>query len=187
MILQKQIHFCIGSELIIFSCPSFVDTCIPTVRDICERMGGSGDGVGVHRRDNKTWSPSNNSGMVYIGLGFWWVTYNCLEYLLQLFNTLIFTLGLIWSEIKQLWDVGLQEYVSDVWNVLDFITNSLYVATIALRIVAHYQARLLNWKIMKTKLDVNKFWYFRSNEKPQWESWLRHKVVKTGMHGIQCW
>ena len=47
--------------------------------------------------------------------------------------------GLIWSEIKQLWDVGLQEYVGDMWNVLDFVTNSLYVATIALRIVAHYQ------------------------------------------------
>lgn len=47
--------------------------------------------------------------------------------------------GLIWSEIKQLWDVGLEEYVRDMWNVLDFITNSLYVATIALRIVSLYQ------------------------------------------------
>ena len=46
--------------------------------------------------------------------------------------------GLIWSEIKQLWDVGLKEYVSDMWNVVDFITNSLYVATIALRLRAYY-------------------------------------------------
>ena len=45
---------------------------------------------------------------------------------------------MIWSEIKQLWDVGLREYVSDMWNVVDFITNSLYVATIALRITAYY-------------------------------------------------
>jgi hypothetical protein len=45
---------------------------------------------------------------------------------------------LIWSEIKQLWDVGLREYISDMWNVVDFITNSLYVATIALRITAYY-------------------------------------------------
>jgi len=51
-------------------------------------------------------------------------------------------LGLIWSEIKQLWDVGLQEYVGDMWNILDFVTNSLYVATICLRVVAHYQVRL---------------------------------------------
>ena len=46
--------------------------------------------------------------------------------------------GLIWSEIKQLWDVGLKEYVSDMWNVVDFITNSLYVATIGLRLRAYY-------------------------------------------------
>ncbi|CAG9820158.1 unnamed protein product, partial [Phaedon cochleariae] len=50
--------------------------------------------------------------------------------------------GLIWSEIKQLWDVGLEEYVRDMWNVIDFITNSLYVATVALRIVSIYQVRL---------------------------------------------
>jgi hypothetical protein len=46
---------------------------------------------------------------------------------------------LVWSEIKQLWDVGLQEYVGDMWNVIDFVTNALYVATVALRIVAFYQ------------------------------------------------
>ena len=46
--------------------------------------------------------------------------------------------GLIWSEIKQLWDMGPHEYVSDMWNVVDFITNSLYVATIGLRLRAYY-------------------------------------------------
>ncbi|XP_046645233.1 transient receptor potential-gamma protein-like isoform X2 [Daphnia pulicaria] len=49
--------------------------------------------------------------------------------------------GLVWSEIKQLWDVGLQEYVGDMWNVIDFVTNALYVATVALRIVAFYQVQ----------------------------------------------
>lgn len=47
--------------------------------------------------------------------------------------------GLIWSEVKQLWDMGLREYVHDMWNVIDFVTNSLYVATVALRIVSHFQ------------------------------------------------
>ncbi|KAG7176486.1 Transient receptor potential-gamma protein-like 2, partial [Homarus americanus] len=41
---------------------------------------------------------------------------------------LAWVFGLIWSEIKQLWDVGLREYVGDMWNVIDFITNALYVA-----------------------------------------------------------
>lgn len=47
--------------------------------------------------------------------------------------------GLIWSEVKQLWDIGLQEYVNDMWNVIDFVTNSLYVATVALRVVSYFQ------------------------------------------------
>ena len=46
--------------------------------------------------------------------------------------------GLIWSEIKQLWDVGLKEYISDMWNLVDFITNSLYLSTIGLRTVAYF-------------------------------------------------
>lgn len=52
--------------------------------------------------------------------------------------------GLIWSEVKQLWDVGLEEYVNDMWNVIDFVTNSLYVATVALRIVAYYRVQKEN-------------------------------------------
>jgi len=43
--------------------------------------------------------------------------------------------------VKQLWDVGLEEYANDMWNVIDFVTNSLYVATVALRVVAYNQVR----------------------------------------------
>uniref|UniRef100_A0A915JMB6 Ion transport domain-containing protein n=1 Tax=Romanomermis culicivorax TaxID=13658 RepID=A0A915JMB6_ROMCU len=46
-------------------------------------------------------------------------------------------IGLIWVEVKQLWDSGLYEYAHNMWNILDFITNSLYVATITLRFVAY--------------------------------------------------
>ena len=46
--------------------------------------------------------------------------------------------------MKQLWDVGLQEYVHDMWNVIDFITNSLYVATVALRVVSYFQVSKLS-------------------------------------------
>ncbi|KAG8179354.1 hypothetical protein JTE90_010251, partial [Oedothorax gibbosus] len=54
---------------------------------------------------------------------------------------LAWVIGLIWSEIKQLWELGLMEYVADMWNIIDFITNSLYVATIALRIVVYFQVK----------------------------------------------
>ncbi|KAJ8982358.1 hypothetical protein NQ317_013109 [Molorchus minor] len=71
--------------------------------------------------------------------------------------------GLIWSEIKQLWDVGLEEYVRDMWNVIDFITNSLYVATVALRIVSIYQkfsaASTSNWIVRYTYPSAKKYVY----------------------------
>ncbi|XP_068440778.1 short transient receptor potential channel 4b isoform X2 [Clinocottus analis] len=46
-------------------------------------------------------------------------------------------LGFIWAEIKQMWDGGLQDYLDDWWNLMDFIVNTLYLATISLKIVAY--------------------------------------------------
>ncbi|XP_038617704.1 short transient receptor potential channel 4 isoform X1 [Tachyglossus aculeatus] len=53
-------------------------------------------------------------------------------------------LGFIWGEIKQMWDGGLQDYIHDWWNLMDFVMNSLYLATISLKIVAllKYSQRL---------------------------------------------
>ena len=31
---------------------------------------------------------------------------------------LAWVIGLIWSEIKQLWELGLFDYMSDMWNIL---------------------------------------------------------------------
>ncbi|CDW55245.1 transient receptor potential gamma protein [Trichuris trichiura] len=50
---------------------------------------------------------------------------------------ILWILGLIWVEIKQLWDLGYHNYISNMWNILDFITNTLYVATITLRVIAY--------------------------------------------------
>ncbi|XP_040902588.1 short transient receptor potential channel 4b isoform X2 [Toxotes jaculatrix] len=47
----------------------------------------------------------------------------------------------IWTEIKQMWDSGFQDYIDDRWNLMDFIMNSLYLATIALKIVAYAKYR----------------------------------------------
>ncbi|XP_035010314.1 short transient receptor potential channel 4b [Hippoglossus stenolepis] len=46
-------------------------------------------------------------------------------------------LGFIWMEIKQMWDNGFQDYIDDWWNLVDFIMNSLYLATISLKLVAY--------------------------------------------------
>lgn len=54
---------------------------------------------------------------------------------------LAYVAGLIWIEIKQLWDEGAEEYVHDMWNILDFVTNSLYIATLTLRVIAYLQVK----------------------------------------------
>ncbi|XP_047449245.1 short transient receptor potential channel 4b [Mugil cephalus] len=46
-------------------------------------------------------------------------------------------LGFIWTEIKQMWDSGFEDYMDDWWNIMDFIMNSLYLATISLKVVAY--------------------------------------------------
>lgn len=46
--------------------------------------------------------------------------------------------GLIWAEIRALWTGGLVDYISDLWNIVDFITNMFYIAWISLRISAWY-------------------------------------------------
>ncbi|XP_029028710.1 short transient receptor potential channel 4-like [Betta splendens] len=61
-------------------------------------------------------------------------------------------LGFIWAEIKQMWDGGFQDYIHDWWNLMDFVMNSLYLATISLKIVAY------------TKYSGNK-------PRNQWEMW----------------
>lgn len=52
-------------------------------------------------------------------------------------SLIVLASGFIWNEIKQMWDSGLRDYIDDWWNLVDFIMNSLYIATIALKIIAY--------------------------------------------------
>jgi hypothetical protein len=55
----------------------------------------------------------------------------------------------------------MREYISDMWNVVDFITNSLYVATIALRITAYYDVSLIILSFRFCfKATVSRYGYF---------------------------
>ncbi|XP_076044105.1 transient receptor potential-gamma protein-like isoform X10 [Oratosquilla oratoria] len=84
---------------------------------------------------------------------------------------LAWVFGLIWSEIKQLWDVGLREYAGDMWNVIDFITNALYVATIALRIVAYYQSPSRIYFYPEVQREIAE--HLGTDELPRqkWDTW----------------
>lgn len=40
-----------------------------------------------------------------------------------------------------MWDGGFTEYIHDWWNLMDFAMNSLYLATISLKIVAYVKVK----------------------------------------------
>lgn len=44
--------------------------------------------------------------------------------------------GLIWSEIKSLWSDGLMEYLADLWNIVDYVTNMFFMTWLLLRATA---------------------------------------------------
>lgn len=41
-----------------------------------------------------------------------------------------------------MWDGGFTEYIHDWWNLMDFAMNSLYLATISLKIVAYVKVKM---------------------------------------------
>ncbi|XP_031369378.1 transient receptor potential protein isoform X2 [Apis dorsata] len=51
-------------------------------------------------------------------------------------GVIIYVISLILGEIRSLWSDGLMEYISDLWNIVDFVQNIFYVIWIMLRITA---------------------------------------------------
>ena len=49
-----------------------------------------------------------------------------------------YVLAFIWNEMKEIYDSGFIVYSSDLWNIMDFIQNALYLATISLRLVVFF-------------------------------------------------
>ncbi|XP_074649844.1 transient-receptor-potential-like protein [Tubulanus polymorphus] len=64
---------------------------------------------------------------------------NALEWLIVLW-----VLGFVWAEVKQLWEEGLRAYIRQWWNWMDFIMLSLYLCTFSLRIVAYIQLHYMD-------------------------------------------
>ncbi|XP_029707895.2 transient receptor potential protein-like [Aedes albopictus] len=71
---------------------------------------------------------------------------------------ILYIISLIWHEIKSLWNDGLLEYVTDLWNIVDFISNSFYIAWISLRFTSWYTV----WRDSRAGLNP---WYPRE----QWD------------------
>lgn len=90
----------------------------------------------------------NNKKQHFLCIKAYWSGYIHVLYitfLVTILNTIslilvLFIAGFIWAEIKEMWDGGFTEYVHDWWNLMDFAMNSLYLATISLKMVAYFKA-----------------------------------------------
>ncbi|XP_046395516.1 transient receptor potential protein-like [Ischnura elegans] len=56
-----------------------------------------------------------------------------------------YVFSLIWSEVVTLWEDGLLEYIADLWNIVDWITNIFYTIWIMLRAVSWFIALREYW------------------------------------------
>ena len=52
---------------------------------------------------------------------------------------IFYVLGFIWQEAREFWAEGLVKYSADLWNVVDILTNFLYLNWILLRILSYIQ------------------------------------------------
>ncbi|XP_074087637.1 short transient receptor potential channel 3 [Macrotis lagotis] len=53
---------------------------------------------------------------------------------------MVWVLGMMWSECKELWLEGPREYILQLWNVLDFGMLSIFIAAFTARFLAFVQA-----------------------------------------------
>ncbi|VVC45806.1 Transient receptor potential channel,Transient receptor potential channel, canonical,Ion transport [Cinara cedri] len=51
---------------------------------------------------------------------------------------ILYIISLIWREAHSLYSDGLVEYIADLWNIVDFITNVFYMVWISLRVSSWY-------------------------------------------------
>ncbi|XP_033338416.2 transient receptor potential isoform X2 [Megalopta genalis] len=74
-------------------------------------------------------------------------------------GVVIYVLSLVLGEMRSLWSDGLIEYVSDLWNIVDFIQNVFYVVWVVMRLTAFIVVQREYWSGMDP-------WYPRD----QWDA-----------------
>lgn len=45
----------------------------------------------------------------------------------------LYVIGFIWEEVQEIISVGINNYLRNMWNFIDFLKNSLYVSVFCLR------------------------------------------------------
>ena len=50
---------------------------------------------------------------------------------------IFWVIALMWKDVKEVYEIGLKEYVLDLWNLADIFTNICFTGWIVLRITAY--------------------------------------------------
>ncbi|XP_077985518.1 short transient receptor potential channel 4-like isoform X2 [Glandiceps talaboti] len=66
------------------------------------------------------------------------------------FIMLAWIIGMTWREMKQVWSDGLQKYLTDAWNLMDFLSLCFYWISYALMLISW-----LRWRREYNELDAN--------------------------------
>lgn len=46
---------------------------------------------------------------------------------------ILYVAGFIWEEVQEIVSVGINNYLRNMWNFIDFLRNSLYISVLCLR------------------------------------------------------
>ncbi|XP_069696083.1 transient receptor potential protein-like [Periplaneta americana] len=87
---------------------------------------------------------------------------------------IFYVISLIWCEVRSLWVDGLLEYIGDLWNIVDFITNVFYLIWISLRFTSWYI-------VQREYLQGKNPWYPREQWDPYDPMLLSEGAFAAGM------
>lgn len=85
--------------------------------------------------------------------------------------------GLIWGEINSLYSSGLAEYIGDLWNIIDFISNTFHVTWIGLRITSWYVVQVSSQSVF-IHLTINAVGYHKYSRLNWTFSQLTHGIKR---------
>lgn len=83
---------------------------------------------------------------------------------------------MVWSDVKRLWYQGLEDFLEESRNQLGFVMNSLYLATFALKIVAHskvvhhFQHVGFLWRSFNASIFAFQFKNVDDTERKNWDA-----------------
>ncbi|XP_055372723.1 transient-receptor-potential-like protein isoform X2 [Condylostylus longicornis] len=71
---------------------------------------------------------------------------------------LLYVFAFVWEEIQEVYMQGIRNYLRNMWNIIDFIRNSLYMSVFVLRVFAYIQQRTEIYRNPTTAYTPRESW-----------------------------